>query len=65
MLVLHKLVDLVKGDAGKRHRDLSEKQAQIDRVTRDGMGGELAPCQVRLKPVDGRLADIIHRLPPL
>src|SRR6266446_3495058 len=27
MLVLHKLVDLVQGDAGKWHGDLSEKQA--------------------------------------
>src|SRR5439155_7420203 len=53
MLVLHKLVDLVKGDAGKRHGDLSEKQAQIERVTRNGVGGELATCQVRLKSVDG------------
>jgi hypothetical protein len=65
MLVLHKLVDLVTGDAGKRHGDLSEKQAHIERVTRDGMGGALAPCQGRLKPVDGGLADSLHRLPPL
>jgi hypothetical protein len=27
MLPFHKLVDLVKGHAGKRHSDLSEKQA--------------------------------------
>ena len=65
MLPFHKLVDLVKGDAGERHGDLGEKQAQITRVTRDGVGGELAPGQVRLKPVDGGLADIVHRLPPL
>ena len=65
MLPFHKLVDLVKGHAGERHSDLSEKQAQIKRVARDGVCGELSPCQVRLKPVDGGLADIIHGLPPL
>jgi hypothetical protein len=65
MLPFHKLVDLVKGDAGERHGALGEKQAQITRVTRDGVGGELSPSQVRLKPVDGGLADIVHRLPPL
>ena len=27
--------------------------------------GELSPYQVRLKLVDGGLADIVHRLPPL
>jgi hypothetical protein len=65
MLPFHTLVDLVKGDAGERHGDLSKKQAQINRVTRDGVGGELSPYHVRLKLVDGGLADIVHRLPPL
>jgi hypothetical protein len=65
MLPFHKLVDLVKGHTGERHGDLGEKQAQITRVTRDSVGGELAPCQVRLKPVDGGLTDIVHGLPPL
>jgi hypothetical protein len=65
VLPFDKLVNLVKGDAGERHGDLGEQQAQINRVTRDRGGGELAPCQVRLKPVDGGLADIVHRLPPL
>ena len=48
MLPFHKLVNLVKGDASEWHGDLGEKQAQINRVIRDGVGGELAPCQVRV-----------------
>jgi hypothetical protein len=65
MLPFDKLVHLARGDLGERHGDLGKKQAQIDRVTRDGVCGELSPLQVRPKPVDGGLADVVHRLPPL
>ena len=65
MLVFHKLVDLAKGDLGQRHGDLGKEQAQIEGITRDGMGGELPALQVGPKPVDGGLADVVHGLPPL
>src|SRR6266481_8396817 len=49
MLPFDKLVHLAIGDLGERYGDLGKKQAQIDRVTRDGVGGELSPFQVRPK----------------
>ena len=65
MLVLHKLVDLAKGDLGQGHGDLGKEQAQIEGITRDGMRRELPALQVRPKPVDGGLADVVHGLPPV
>ena len=65
MLAFHKLVDLAKGDLGQGHGDLGKEQAQIEGIIRDGMGGELPALQVRSKPVDGGLADVVHGLPPV
>ena len=41
MLVLHKLVDLAKGDLGEGDSHLRKEQAQITRITRDAMAREL------------------------
>ena len=41
MLVLHKLIDVAKGDLGEGDSHLPEEQAQIPRITRDGMRREL------------------------
>src|SRR5499427_1793456 len=65
MLAFHKLVDLAKGDLSQGHGDLGKEQAQIEGITRDGMRRELPALQVRSKPVDGGLADVVHGLPPV
>jgi hypothetical protein len=65
MLAFDKLVDLTKGHLRKGHGHLGKEQAQIKGIIRDGMGGELAALQVRPKPVDGGLADVIQGLPPV
>ncbi len=65
MLVLHKLVDLAKGDLRQGHSHLRKEQAQIQGITRDGVCRELSTFQIRPKPVQGSLADVIHGLPPL
>src|SRR5262249_23311707 len=64
MLVLHKLVHLAKRDLGEGHGDLGKEQVQIKGITRDGVCRELPAFQVRPKPVDSGLADVVHRLPP-
>jgi hypothetical protein len=65
MLVFHKLLHLTGRELGERHAALGKKQAEIHRVTRHGVGGELAPFQVRPKPVASPLAEIVHGLPPV
>src|SRR4029434_5937965 len=64
MVMLHKLVDLTKGNLGEGDRYLRKEQAQITRITRDAMSRELPAFQVRPKPVESGLADVIHALPP-
>jgi len=51
MLLVHKLVDLTKGDLGEGDRHLRKEQAQIQGITRDGMRRELPALQVQAKPV--------------
>ena len=41
MLILHKLVDLVKGDLGEGEGHLRKEQTQIQGITHDGMRREL------------------------
>ena len=65
MLVLHKLVHLAKRDLGEGHGDLGKEQVQIKGITRDGVCRELPAFQIRPKPVDSGLADVVHSLPPL
>jgi hypothetical protein len=65
MLALHKLVDLAKGDLGQGHRDFGKEQAQIQGVIRDGMRRELPTLEVRPKPVDSGLANVVPGLPPV
>ena len=65
MLRLDELVHLAKGDVGEGDRHLSKEQAQINGITHHGMRRELTPLQVRPKPVDSRLEDIVHGLSPL
>jgi hypothetical protein len=62
MLPLHKLVDLAKRYLGKGNSDGPKEQAQIEGIARNGMPGELPTLQICLKPINGGLADVIHRL---
>jgi hypothetical protein len=64
VLPFHKLVDLAKRDLGERHGHVGKEEAQINGITHDGMCRELPALQVGPKPVDGGLADVVHRLPP-
>jgi hypothetical protein len=65
MLPFHKVVDLAKGDLRQGHGGLGKEQAQIQGRTRHGMRRELPALEGRPKPIEGGLADIVHRLPPL
>src|SRR2546426_3012405 len=65
MLVLYKVVDLAKRHLGEGDRRRRKKHVQIEGITRDGMRRELPALEVRPKPIDGGLADIVHRLPLL